>query len=146
MGGEGWEVIEEGWRVIPLFFLTCIFLFIYFIYFYLFILFYFIVSWNYSNLTFLFFCYLFYLFSFLTEFDNKLFLCFFINNNFFIRKTLILILISSLFPQLPIFCHVRIQDKFFHIFISILFYFCSFTLLLNLILCFFFLKTFIYDN
>ena len=53
MGGG----IEEGWRVISSFFLTSVFLFVYLFYLSLFI---FIVGWNYSNWTFLFFCYLFY--------------------------------------------------------------------------------------
>ena len=65
------------------------------------------------------------------------FFMFFLYNKFFVREILILILISSLFPQLPIFVVYVYQMRFFLFFIFILFYFSSFTLFLNLFLCFF---------
>ena len=55
-----------------------------FIYLCIFYLFNFTVGWNYSNLTFLFFCYIFYSFSFLAKFDNNFFYVFLYN--FFVRE------------------------------------------------------------
>ena len=61
-------------------------------------------------------------------------------NKFFVREILILILISSLFPQLSIFFVYVYWIRFFLFFIFVLSYFSSFTLFLNLFLCCFFFR------